>query len=294
MATNPNNDRTDDSHLRRDQRWSPYQDDGRRDRDRERLATDRDRSEADDRYRQRYTGADDDRGRTADRDDDRYRQRYTGADDYRPRYGADDDRDRWQSSPDRSAWDRGQQGGFDGGYGARQGYGDQGYSSFEGRGVERSGYSGGVSYGQRDRWRNDPRMSSMGSGSYGGRDEGGFGARRMGEHRGKGPSGYQRPDERIREQVCDALTYDEHVDASSIEVQVKNGEVTLTGHIPERQMKRAAEECVEHIAGVKDVTNSLRVQDAGREAQGNGRTHAATGSSTGSDKDADHAKRPRA
>jgi hypothetical protein len=78
-------------------------------------------------------------------------------------------------------------------------------------------------------------------------------------HRGKGPAGYTRSDERIRENVCEALADDDRVDASNIEVNVKNGEVILTGTVEDRQSKRMAEECVENLSGVKDVQNQLRV-----------------------------------
>lgn len=80
-----------------------------------------------------------------------------------------------------------------------------------------------------------------------------------GPHHGKGPSGFKRSDERVREMVCEALTDDDHVDASNIEVSVKAGEVTLTGTIDDRRMKRLAEDCVERVAGVRDVLNQLRV-----------------------------------
>lgn len=77
-------------------------------------------------------------------------------------------------------------------------------------------------------------------------------------HRGKGPASYQRSDERIREIICEALTDDDRIDASNIEVSVKGGEVTLSGTVKERHMKRAAEELVEGISGVKDVQNQIR------------------------------------
>ncbi len=80
-----------------------------------------------------------------------------------------------------------------------------------------------------------------------------------GPHSGKGPVGFQRSDERIRELVCEALTDDGEVDASHIEVSVKGGEVTLTGAIEDRRMKRLAEDCVEAVPGVKDVHNQLRI-----------------------------------
>jgi len=78
-------------------------------------------------------------------------------------------------------------------------------------------------------------------------------------HRGKGPSGYTRSDDRIREMVCEALSDDDRVDASNIEVTVKNGEVVLSGTVEDRMQKRMAEDCIENLSGVKDVQNQLRV-----------------------------------
>jgi hypothetical protein len=77
---------------------------------------------------------------------------------------------------------------------------------------------------------------------------------------GKGPKNYTRSDERIREDVCDHLAYHPYIDASDIEVVVRDGEVTLTGSVDARMVKRAAEECCEHVRGVRDVHNHLRVK----------------------------------
>lgn len=87
-----------------------------------------------------------------------------------------------------------------------------------------------------------------------------FGGRQRGEHYGKGPKGWKRSDERIREEACEALWRDNEIDASDIDVQVKDGTLTLTGSVQSRDIKRAAEECVEHISGVDDVHNELRVK----------------------------------
>lgn len=81
-----------------------------------------------------------------------------------------------------------------------------------------------------------------------------------GRYTGLGPRGYQRSDERIREQVCDLLLDAAHVDASGFDVQVSDGEVTLEGTVPDRRMKRDAEDLVERVAGVAQVHNRLRVQ----------------------------------
>jgi osmotically-inducible protein OsmY len=80
-----------------------------------------------------------------------------------------------------------------------------------------------------------------------------------GRYRGVGPKGYVRSDERIRELVCDDLMDDPWVDASGIEVTVKDGEVTLSGTVENRDAKRWAEDIAEHAGGVKHVQNNLRV-----------------------------------
>lgn len=83
-----------------------------------------------------------------------------------------------------------------------------------------------------------------------------------GPHRGRGPRGYRRADDRIREDVCERLTHDSWLDASNVDVQVQDGEVTLTGTVDSRAAKRRAEDTIENISGVRDVHNQLRV-DAG-------------------------------
>ena len=70
-----------------------------------------------------------------------------------------------------------------------------------------------------------------------------------------------RSDERIRELVCDDLMDDPWLDASHIEVAVKDGEVTLSGNVDSRDAKRLAEDLAEHAGGVKHMQNNLRVVD---------------------------------
>jgi hypothetical protein len=82
-------------------------------------------------------------------------------------------------------------------------------------------------------------------------------------HRGRGPAGYTRSDERISEDVHERLTDDAGVDASGITVSVENCEVTLNGLVPTRYQKRRAEDCVEDVSGVRHVQNNLRVQESG-------------------------------
>jgi osmotically-inducible protein OsmY len=89
-----------------------------------------------------------------------------------------------------------------------------------------------------------------------------YGSRRdwQGSYTGRGPRGYQRGDERIREDVCDRLTEEPRIDASDIEVQVSSGEVALSGSVRTREEKRFTEDVVERVLGVREVNNHLKVR----------------------------------
>ena len=81
-----------------------------------------------------------------------------------------------------------------------------------------------------------------------------------GPHAGKGPKGYRRSDDRIREDVCDRIASWGWVDASDVEVRVQEGEVTLSGQVGARRDKRLLEEMIEGVPGVLDVHNQIRVR----------------------------------
>jgi osmotically-inducible protein OsmY len=89
--------------------------------------------------------------------------------------------------------------------------------------------------------------------SYGERGE-------RGRFSGRGPKGWQRSDDRIREDVSERLADHPHIDASEIEINVNNGEITLTGTVEDRQSKRLAEDIAESVSGVREVHNQIRVQ----------------------------------
>jgi len=237
--------------------------------------------------------------------DDRYRS--SGPDD---RFG---DRGAWSYSQDRGGYGQDRLGAQDyngQGHGG-QGYGELGYGGpgygGQGRGVrgsesERrgnwsgapSGYGYDESMGYQGENRGGQRMGYQGQGpqgqgyrsaSQGYRDDRDQHAHTgRGPHHGKGPSGYQRSDERLRELISEALADDDHLDASHIEVTVKSGDVVLTGWVEDRRAKRDAEDCAASVSGVRDVQNQLRVQDerqAGK-ALGAGSTTSATGGTASS------------
>jgi hypothetical protein len=110
----------------------------------------------------------------------------------------------------------------------------------------------GRSYGEGQ----GPRSPYGGvGGMYGGGLSGGY----AGGYAGRGPKGYVRSDERMREEVCERLSRDDYIDASEIEVRVQDGEVTLAGTVPTRRMKHRAEDLADDVTGVSDVHNRLRV-----------------------------------
>ncbi|HEX2252676.1 MAG TPA: BON domain-containing protein [Thermoanaerobaculia bacterium] len=87
-----------------------------------------------------------------------------------------------------------------------------------------------------------------------------------GPHRGVGPKGYQRSDERILEEICDRLSAHGRLDPRGVTVTVKRGEVTLDGEVGDRRSKRLAERVAESVRGVVDVHNRLHL--AGRRGGG--------------------------
>ncbi len=88
--------------------------------------------------------------------------------------------------------------------------------------------------------------------------------------RGVGPRNYARSDERIREDVCDEIADDGEIDARDIDIEVTDGEVTLSGTVPKRYMKHRAEDIADSSRGVRDVHNRIRVQ---RRDPGAGQTN---------------------
>ncbi|RPI84777.1 MAG: BON domain-containing protein [Chloroflexi bacterium] len=82
-----------------------------------------------------------------------------------------------------------------------------------------------------------------------------------GPYTGKGPRGYKRSDDMIKEGVCERLTQHGYIDPTDIEVEVNDGEITLNGEVEDRTMKRLAEDLAESVTGVIDIHNRLKVRN---------------------------------
>ncbi|HJU75163.1 MAG TPA: BON domain-containing protein [Gemmatimonadaceae bacterium] len=77
---------------------------------------------------------------------------------------------------------------------------------------------------------------------------------------GRGPRGYRRSDERIREDVNERLTRHPDLDATDVDVRVENCTITLTGVVEDRRAKRLAEDIAEEVWGAEDVRNELKIR----------------------------------
>ena len=199
--------------------------------------------------------------------------------------GSSFDRDR--STGSYGGYDRDRSGSSYGGGGYRSNRGGESYGGgSHDRGRSGGGYysgsygGGGYDYGRDASWGSDYPSSERGYQSGRGRDDRGwwdkasdevaswFGDEeaehrrerdeRRGEHWGRGPKSYTRSDDRIKEDINDRLTDHSYLDASDIEVEVDNGEVTLTGTVDSRYAKRTAEDIAEQVSGVKNVENRIR------------------------------------
>lgn len=140
---------------------------------------------------------------------------------------------------------------------ARSGSHQSGYGTGGEYGTESDwdrGYGQGYDEGMLRNWEMDDDQASLrrgpihtGSGPV------------AGPFSGLGPRGYQRSNERIFEDVCQRLTQNGQVDASDLEFDVRDGEVYLRGTVPERRMKRIAEDIISDVPGVLDVVNEVKI-----------------------------------
>jgi hypothetical protein len=168
------------------------------------------------------------------------------------RFSADDDNERWPRSGEVGEHDRPWQ------------YPGDSWSSHRGMfgmgGASRAYNAGGHNRGVYERGYEMRSYDALLDASE-----------RRGQPLGKAPKGYQRSDERLREDICERLM-ESPLDASEVEVKVQDGEVTLEGTVRSRNEKRAIEDVAGSVRGVHDVHNRIRVnaQQAARAEEGGG------------------------
>ena len=74
-----------------------------------------------------------------------------------------------------------------------------------------------------------------------------------------------RSDLSIKEDVLSELNWQPNIDETQIGVTVKNGVVTLSGVVDNYTKKRAAENAVKSVAGVKAIAEDIKVQYVGND-----------------------------
>ena len=79
---------------------------------------------------------------------------------------------------------------------------------------------------------------------------------------GVGPKGWRISDERIKDNICEAMARNIHLDASGVEVEVSDGVVYLRGEVNDKMMKHEAEKVVNNQFGVKDLKNEITLRHA--------------------------------
>jgi HSP20 family molecular chaperone IbpA len=92
------------------------------------------------------------------------------------------------------------------------------------------------------------------------------GEQRFRGYEGRPPRSYRRPDERILDDIYQRIALS-GVDAEDVEIDVKNGVVTLSGRVPRRSDKRLIEEVAEQVFGAQEVQNHLHLAPAERAAE---------------------------
>ena len=174
---------------------------------------------------------------------DRYRtggeRRYQSAYGYREETGYRDfDDPEWRNNAEDEQY-----------FGTGSHYGG-GFGTAPGSRASGAGSQGATGYAREGAWSDEsdwnPEQESLQGDSY----------------RGRGPKGYTRSDERLRETICERLTDDPRIDASEIEIDVQEQKVTLRGSVGDRHTNYAVEELVES-AGARDIENQLRVSRSG-------------------------------
>ncbi|AOJ65677.1 hypothetical protein WJ32_24835 [Burkholderia ubonensis] len=123
----------------------------------------------------------------------------------------------------------------------------------------------GREWGDReDRVSPAPGRRAYGANGYDGRQHqasfGGPGIERGIPRWRRGPKGYTRSDERIREDVCERLARALGIDVSDVSVNVQDGRVELDGTVPARWMRHGIEDIADSCMYVRDVENRVKVR----------------------------------
>lgn len=78
-----------------------------------------------------------------------------------------------------------------------------------------------------------------------------------------------RSDEGIRGEIRDRLDGEPQLASATIEIEVEQGAVTLTGSVPDHWRIKQAEAAATETRGVRTVRNALRIELEGAARTGN-------------------------
>ena len=159
-------------------------------------------------------------------------------------------------------------------------YGQRQYGQPQG---QRYGQPYGPQYDQRYGQQYSPRYGQQfrqqpyGSDRYSGSGYPDARARRF----TTGPKGYQRSDERLKEDISERLMESHYIDSSDVSVEVRGARVVLEGTVPGRHMKHAIEDLVDACPGVQDIDNRVRVANPMMRQGQSGQSQGLSGSGSG-------------
>ncbi len=212
-------------------------------------------------------------------DEERRNERREENDERWKNYGRSE---QWRTGQPRSAgqgWGAGGFRGQDWGDNRQQPDWGRGYEDSSGRSQGSGSWSERGRAGESDRYRQYPTSGTYGQGGYTsspgstygsgtGYSLGGYGGGAMApsarnrDRVVRPPRNYRRSDERIREDICEAIVRANDLDAGDVEVEVNTAEVTLIGMVEDREDKRRIEDIAHDVSGVTEVNNQLRTRQA--------------------------------
>lgn len=76
----------------------------------------------------------------------------------------------------------------------------------------------------------------------------------------------ERMDERLYQEVMQALRANSLIDMSQVQIQVKDAEVTLTGTVNSRSLKSEITDALSRLENVKKIFNYMEIQNSGISA----------------------------
>lgn len=81
-----------------------------------------------------------------------------------------------------------------------------------------------------------------------------------GTESGEGARGNRRSDADIKDEIHRLMDWQKTIDPTGIQVEVKDGVVTLSGKVNSQYEKQVAQNITENVLGIRQVSNLLKIQ----------------------------------